>query len=136
MDKARRKEKTKTNNKKCTASSLQQQNAREMFQVSRTDSSHGLSLTAHSAHPSVTLRALLPPASLRAPSPPSSGPDWLDLRKSTRGAFTPDFVKRGEGKGGWDPFVTRIRKSSVVATCAALLASKKIPEKTLRELGV
>lgn len=53
-----------------------------------------------------------------------------------RGPFTPDFVKKAGGKPGWDPFVTKIRKSSVVASCAGLLCSRCIPEKTLKELGV
>ncbi|CAM9851655.1 unnamed protein product, partial [Scytosiphon promiscuus] len=53
-----------------------------------------------------------------------------------RGPFTPDFVKRSGGRAGYDPFVTKIRKSSVVVTCAGLLSSRCIPEKALRELGV
>lgn len=54
-----------------------------------------------------------------------------------RGPFTPDYVKKESSKfGGWDPFVTKIRKKSVVVSCPGLLVSRCIPAEALRELGV
>lgn len=54
-----------------------------------------------------------------------------------RGPFTPDFVKKeGSKSGGYDPFVTKIRKKSVMVTCPGLLTSGWIPAQALKELGV
>ncbi|CAN0060353.1 unnamed protein product, partial [Laminaria digitata] len=54
-----------------------------------------------------------------------------------RGPFTPDFVKRtGNKAGGWGPFVTKIRRSSVAVTGPGLLSSRCIPADALKELGL
>ncbi|CAM9387342.1 unnamed protein product [Ascophyllum nodosum] len=64
-------------------------------------------------------------------------PASLNRKDYCRGPFTPDYVKKeGTKCGGWDPFVTKIRKRSVAVTCPGLLVSRCIPAEVLRELAV
>lgn len=84
---------------------------------------------AHASNPTHASRTANP----ESPLPP---PPTRPHTRSSRGPFTPDFVKKGGGRNGYDPFVTKIRKSSVVVSCPGLLSSRCIPERILRELGV
>ncbi|CAM9712573.1 unnamed protein product, partial [Sphacelaria rigidula] len=64
-------------------------------------------------------------------------PASLRRENYCRGSFTPDFVRREGAKSSvWAPFVTKIRRSSVVTTSASLLKSNRIPAECLKELGV